>query len=207
MSRIDTLIDLRRPSSDGRAFVYMLPLRAEELLKLGFSRDPVVRMRSLHPRYFDFFDLERAWIIEADRVREARAIEREFKRRVREHRAPAPLEVRPQAGGETEWYRGARDILQAAASGLIAQGYNVHLGARPWLRAQLLARSSGLFEWSSQMYGQMQVARAEPELVVRDALGSALRAELDALTAFDIDIAGAVPDDVGAWYRGAPDAY
>ena len=160
MSRIDALIDLRRPSSDGRAFVYLLPLYGEELLKLGFSRDPVVRMRTLHRRYFDFFDLERAWIVETDRVREARTIERKFKQRVNEHRAPAPLEIRPQAGGDMEWYRGAYETLRAAAAALAADGYAVHLHARPWLRDQLLARSAGLFEWSLQTYEQMQLGRA-----------------------------------------------
>ena len=205
MSRIDALIDLRRPSSDGRAFVYLLPLFGEELLKLGFSRDPVVRMRTLHRRYFDFFDLERAWIVQTDRVREARMIEREFKQRVHQHRAPAPLEIRPHAGGDLEWYRGAYDTLHAGAAELAERGYDVHLRARPWLRNQLLARSTGLFEWSLQMCEQMQIANAAGDIGARAALATALRDELDALAALDIAVAGVVPDEVEHWYRADAD--
>jgi hypothetical protein len=200
-ARIDALIDLRRSSSEGRAYVYVLPLRTDEVLKLGFSRDPVVRMRSLHRRYFDFFDVERALIVETDRVREARAVERDLKRRIHEHRAQVPIEVRPQAGGETEWYRGAYAPLREAARELVQRGYRVHVDARPWLRERLLARSALLFDWSAQVYEQMQIARSEPELIMRAAMASALRDELDALAAFDIDFAGAVPGEVGAWYR------
>lgn len=198
--RIDPIIDLRRPAREGRAFVYVLPLRSEELLKLGYSLDPVVRMRTLHPRYFDFFDLERAWIAETDRVRDARGLERDLKRRVREHRAVAPLEVRPQAGGETEWYRGAYEPLREAALELAEKGYVIHFAARPWLRERLLARSTALYEWSAQIFGQMQIAHSEPEAAVAATLAGALRSELDALAAFDIDVAGSVPDEVGAWY-------
>jgi hypothetical protein len=208
--RIDPIFDLRRAAGEGRAFVYVLPLRSEELLKLGFSRDPVVRLRSLHPRYFDFFDLERAFLVETDKVREARSLERELKRRVPEHRAQMPLEIRMQAGGETEWYRGAYPALRDAADDFVAQGWRVHLDARDWLRERLVARSPRLFEWTAQMFGQMQLARGPDEIAVGRALGTALRDELDALAALEIDIANAVPDDVGAWYAAArgtrPDA-
>jgi len=40
--------------------VYVLPCQHDDILKLGFSRDPLLRMQTLHQRYFDFFDLDAA---------------------------------------------------------------------------------------------------------------------------------------------------
>ena len=45
-------------ASRGRAYVYVLPCRDEDLLKLGFSRDPFTRFHTLHRRFYEFFDLE-----------------------------------------------------------------------------------------------------------------------------------------------------
>jgi hypothetical protein len=47
-----------RPAASGPSFVYVLPCLGEDLLKLGMSRDPLDRFQSLHPRWFDFFDLD-----------------------------------------------------------------------------------------------------------------------------------------------------
>ena len=62
-------IDRRDPASRtlsrGRCFLYVLPLAShEDVLKLGFSRDPLDRLQALHPRYFEVFDLERAFLVE-----------------------------------------------------------------------------------------------------------------------------------------------
>ena len=92
-----------RPASAGRAFVYVFPCRHEDILKLGFSRDPLLRMQTLHQRYFEFFDIERAFLIQTDMVRDARRIEREFGDAIVAHRAPAPRVVSNAAGGHTEW--------------------------------------------------------------------------------------------------------
>jgi hypothetical protein len=192
-----------------RAFVYVLPLQVDEILKLGFSRDPLGRMQTLHPRYFDFFDLDRVCLIETDRVREARQIESALKRRLRDHRAPMPIEVRHVAGGHTEWFRGAYATLRQIAEELSNQGYNVHLAARPWLRQQVLERSPVLFEWSSQLLSEMRLASDACETSIRDSLAVALRDALDALRALDIDVAGVVPAEVCDWFatysrRAAP---
>jgi hypothetical protein len=45
-----------RFASRGKAYVYVLPCRDEDLLKVGFSRDPFTRFSTLHRRFFDFFD-------------------------------------------------------------------------------------------------------------------------------------------------------
>jgi hypothetical protein len=204
--RIDPDIDRRRSAADGRAYVYVLPLHVEELLKVGFSRDPLARMRSLHPRYFDFFDCRRAVLVETDRVREARAIETALKRRLRDHRAVAPLEIAPCAGGDSEWYRGASAVIAQEVLVLEARGYRVHQAGSGWLRERLREHSAELFEWSAQTLEQIRLARTEEELRVRSTLSLQLRDALDALRAFDIDVAKAVPVHVEDWYRAAANA-
>ena len=63
-------------SSVARAYVYVLPCAGEDWLKLGFSRDPLTRLQTLHRRYYEFFDTELAFAIETETVREARALEK-----------------------------------------------------------------------------------------------------------------------------------
>jgi hypothetical protein len=82
-----------------RCFVYVLPCRDRDLLKIGFSREPLRRLQTLHPRYFEFFDLERSLLIETDRLRDARRIEREFISTYISQRAEAPLQVPRSAAG------------------------------------------------------------------------------------------------------------
>src|SRR6187549_206059 len=122
-----------RPAASGRSFVYVLPCLGEDLLKLGMSRDPLDRFQNLHRRWFDFFDLDAARLVETDSVREARAIETRLRRALRAHNAPAPLLVSTAAGGGTEWFRGAHDILSTEVDALQAAGLRVHVPARPWL--------------------------------------------------------------------------
>lgn len=104
--------DVRSSSlSRGPCHAYVLPCAYEDLLKFGFSRDPLGRMRSLHRRYFECFDLDRAILVETETVRDARRIELAWRRELTLHNAPAPLVVRRAAGGRTEWYRGAWEAL------------------------------------------------------------------------------------------------
>ena len=64
-----------RSLSKGRAFACLLPCRQEDIAKIGFSRDPLIRVHTLHRRYFEFFDLDRAVLVAPDQVRDARRIE------------------------------------------------------------------------------------------------------------------------------------
>ena len=84
----------------------------EDHCKAGFSRDPFARIASLHPRWYDAFDLDRVVLIEADAVREARDLELRLRRPLAEHRAPPPSTMRIGAGGVTEWLRGASMPLE-----------------------------------------------------------------------------------------------
>ncbi len=199
-----------RPASSGRAFVYVLPCSGEAILKIGFSRDPLDRFQTLHPRYFEYFDLDAAWLVETDSVREARAIERRLGDCVKDHGAVQPMSVRSQAGGHTEWYRGAEEALASAADDLQRQGMGLHRPARPWLANALEARAGLLFHWSTQMLEAIGGATGEnSDVAFNDStfadpavarLYWTLRNALDAYAAFALPWRDWVPAPVARWY-------
>ena len=195
-------IDRRDPAartlSRGRCFLYVLPWAThEDVLKLGFSRDPLERLQTLHPRWFEVFDLERAFLVETEAVRDARSLELELRHALAAHNAPAPLTVRRAAAGHTEWYRGAFAQLADTGRTLAARGYVVHDPMRPWLRTALLARGDRLFSWTQAMLGPEELewpAAATPgQRAVRDVL--------DACAALDIPLEPLLPEAVLRWYR------
>jgi T5orf172 domain len=188
-------------SSQASAFLYVLPCHGEDLLKLGFSRDLLARMQALHPRFYEFFDTESAFAVQTDTVREARALETRLGRALQLHGAPAPLTVTAQAGGHTEWYRGAYAQLHDAASNLHEQGYRLHRPLRPWLRARLQQSAELLYAWTSlldplQLQARGAASRASPaQRRVADVL--------DAYRAEQIDLARWLPQAVLDWHHAA----
>jgi hypothetical protein len=193
-----------RPAASGPSFVYVLPCLGEDLLKLGMSRDPLGRFQALHPRWFDYFDLDAARLVETDSVREARAIETRLRRALRAHNAPAPLLVSAAAGGHTEWFRGALPTLERESDALHVAGMRLHAPARPWLRDALATRGSVLFHWSALMLEAIDPDFA-PALSTRPPTGleRTLRDALDAYDAFGIEPEPLVPDRVLRWWRDA----
>jgi len=194
-----------RPASVGRSFVYVFPCHGEDILKLGFSRDPLDRIQTLHQRYYEFFDLDRAILIQTDKVREARAIEHSLKVELALHNAPAPLAVQRNAGGHTEWYRGALMHLTDASTGMEQQGYRVERDVRSWMRDRLVERGSVLYHWSSQMLevilgGGPSQSSPGPST----PLERTLRNALDAYRAFDLPLDDIVPDEVVHWHDASP---
>jgi len=196
----DMPIDYRDPTgptaSRGRSYVYVLPCAYEDLLKLGFSRDPLQRAQALHPRYFEFFDVNRALLVETETVRDARAIELRLRRTLAVHNAPAPLTVNEPAGGHTEWYRGAYDALHVEVLALAAAGHTTHVPARDWMAAAQRQRAPLMFDWAAS------IAAAE-DLDVPDLkrpLQRNLRDSLDACVAFGIEVASCVPEPVARWH-------
>jgi hypothetical protein len=187
----------------GRTFVYVLPCRDEDVLKVGFSRDPLERFRTLHSRFFDFFDLDRGLLIETGHLRDARRVERLFITAFREHQALAPLVIPVSAAGYTEWYRGIDAAVGAMARDLCAEnGFPLHAPLRPWLRQRLEAWSDRLFQWSA---GMLEVAEYEyfnalPTQSTRRVERS-MREILDAYEALGLDVTALVPPAVADWYR------
>jgi hypothetical protein len=193
-----------RPASSGPSFVYVIPCQGEDLLKLGMSRDPLDRFQTLHPRWFDFFDLDAALLVETATVREARALETRLRHALREHNAPAPLLVSATAGGHSEWYRGALTQLQCEADALCTSGMRVHAPARPWLREALSARGGLLFHWTTRMLEAIDPDFAPP-LAARPPtrLERTLRDALDACEAMEQAPDALVPEAVLRWWREA----
>ena len=194
--RIDPREPGNRGPSRGRSYLYVLPCAYEDILKLGFSRDPLERMQSLHPRWFEFFDLDRAFLVEAETARDARDLELGLAGIVADHNAPAPLVIRREAAGHTEWYRGAYDALATTAQALAAGGYVMHAPLRPWLRQRLAERSDRLFSWT------MAVLSADAlDGVVVDSAVRAVADALDAFASMDIDLDPLLAPPVLEWHR------
>lgn len=200
-SRIDLRSDPIRTLSRGRCFLYVAPCMHEDILKLGFARDPLVRLHSLHGRYYEFFDLEAGFLIQTDTVREARDLETSLKHQLADHNAPAPLTARWQAGGHTEWYRGAHDILTDRARALADTGFLHHPSLRAWLRERLIAQGADLYAWADA------IVRTLPadDVIDRNALPEArtLTDVLDAYADFQIALEPLLSEDALNWYRRA----
>lgn len=195
----------RRPTagSGGTAYVYVAPCRDEDILKLGFSRDPLGRLQSLHPRWYGFFDLDAGWLIETDHVREARELELQLRGGITPHNAPAPLVVVRAAAGHTEWFRGALPTLALASAGLETLGHRLHRPLHDFLRERLDARSDRLWHWSEAMLQAIEQALhvgESPELI--SPLQRQLRNALDAYPALGLALSQRVPDSVLDWYGG-----
>ena len=184
-------------STDGRCFVYILPCTWEDHCKIGFSRDPLSRMQTLHRRWFEFFDLDRALLVETETIRDARDLELELRRPLAEHNAPAPLTVRREAGGHTEWFRGASESLQRAISTLRDRGHVIHAPLRAWLRPALAARSDQLYAWT---IAQLSVDELDG-LAGPTPTQQLVRDTLDAYVALGIELEPLLPPEVQRWYQ------
>jgi hypothetical protein len=200
-SRISTREPIHSPSA-GRCYLYVFPCAYEDLLKLGISRDPLDRIQAFSRRYFEFFDLQRGWLLETDSVREAQSHETRLRRSLRLLNAPAPLLVPGRAAGATEWYRGASALLEQAQEEFADQGYSVHRPLEDWLRTRLHARRGDLFSWAERMLsaadgepGDAHPVGAEPPLPHR-----MLRDALDGYAALGLSLEDALPPAVADWY-------
>ena len=175
----------------GRAFVYALCLEGQEdLLKVGMTRDPLVRWSSFHPRWFETFDLEHSLLVETEARADAQALETRLHRALAQHRCPAPLTMRQQAGGETEWYRGAEPAIRSQVEELRLQGYVVHAAAKPWLVAAMRQRQDTIAGLVLQAHADHCAGWLTP------AQRRSLRDLLDAHRALDPDCAEAWPREL-----------
>jgi hypothetical protein len=192
-----------RFASRGRTFVYVLPCRDEDILKVGFSRDPLDRFRTLHRRFFEFFDLERGLLIHTDHLRDARRIERLFITTFADHRAPAPLVVPRSAAGHTEWFRGVSPRVEMLARQICAEdGFLLHAPLSSWVRDRFADWSELLFGWSTRMLEMIEYEHFNAPPHERSGrVEKVLRDVLDAYVALGVDIQTLVPASVLAWYR------
>lgn len=187
-------------TSSGPAYLYVLPTVHEDLLKLGFSRDPLARMQALHARFYEFFDLERGFAVATDTVAEARALETRHARALRAHRAPVPLTA-TRAGGLTEWYRGAYASLRDAATQLQSLGHALHAPLSDFVRVQLQGQAPLLHDWTALLSDHELDARG-PAALASPAQRRVLDV-LDAYPALGLDLSPWLPDAVRRWHAEA----
>jgi len=110
----------------GRAWLYILAANgAEDLLKVGLTRDPLSRWSALHPRWYEAFDLSHSLLVACESRADAQALETRLHRDLVEHACPMPLTMRSAAGGFTEWYRGAYARARRFVAGCEAAGHVV----------------------------------------------------------------------------------
>lgn len=192
-----------RFAASGRTFVYLLPCREEDTLKVGFSRNPLQRLHALHRRYFDFFDLDRGLLLEVDRLRDARRIERQLITRFAEHRAPPPLEVREAAAGRTEWFRGVAGETDRLVRQLaVEEGLTLHASLRKWLQDRFCEHADLLYEYSLRLLESIDYETFNlPLHEQRGQTATALRHLLDAFASLELDLAHLVPSRVFDWYH------
>jgi hypothetical protein len=192
-----------RSPAAGRTFVYVLPCRDEDILKVGYSRDPLQRMHALHRRYFQFFDLDRALLLDAERLRDARRVERMFITRFAEYRAPPPLVVRQAAAGETEWFRGvAGPVDELARKIAVDEGLTLHAPLRAWLRQRFEEHGDTLYECSMRLLDSIEYEQFNVPADAQDGrTAAALRHLLDVHEALGMDLRWLVSPRVLAWYR------
>lgn len=190
-----------RTAARGRCYTYVIPCRDADLLKVGLSRDPLARFRTLHARYFEFFDLERGALVEMDHVRDARRLESRLKELFADRRAVAPLVVPDSAAGYTEWYRGVYpEALAVVEAARTADGFRVHAPLRSWLRDRL-EHDDALFEWSLQMLKLIEFHHFNAVGEPRPGHDRSLRNVLDAYEAVGLALDERVPAAVLQWYR------
>jgi hypothetical protein len=176
------------------AFVYVVPARFDDILKIGFSRQPAQRIRSFHSRYFEYFDLDRGFLIAATDEKDARRIERLLALRFADHRTHAPLVIERAPGGSTEWYRGAYPlVLEASTQIVIDGGYRPLLCAATLIREELLREREHLFEHAIAVLDAVDGLGQDP-LALDIAAG--FRVALEAFRAFDIPVDAYLAEDI-----------
>jgi hypothetical protein len=191
---------LPRFASRGRAFVYVLPCRDHDRVKLGFARDPLKRFMDLHRRFHAFFDLDRGLLVAVDTVADARAIERALHRRFAEAHTVAPLEVRDAAAGYTEWFEGVEPEAATLARTLAADGgHAVIAPLRPWLADRLSDHADRVYDWAARLYDA--IAEAQAYGVPAGRLEATLALAIERYDAVGIRARDLLPDDVVRWYE------
>ena len=179
------------------AFVYVAPACYEDILKIGFSHDPCDRVRAFHERWFDYFDLERGFVLAAVDEKDARRIERQLAQDLKLHRARAPLVIERAAGGFTEWYRGAHAAVRALAMEIASSGgYAPLVSLQQCMHERLLLERDALFERSTALVDAIEALEGEPHAV---ALRNCLRNTIDSYAALNIELREFLPEHVLAW--------
>jgi hypothetical protein len=189
-----------RTLGKGRTYVYLFPWREQDLLKVGFSRQPLVRLRTLHRRFFEVFDLDRGCLLEVDRLAQARKIERDIIQRHAGQRSPPPLVVPDEAAGYSEWFCGVYPaVIAALREAAERDGFALH-PLREWLRQWFDGHADGLYEWSLRMLDAIEYETFNvPAELQRGEAARSLHYVMDACEAIGLPLSPVFPESVLAW--------
>ncbi|PNS09499.1 GIY-YIG nuclease family protein [Solilutibacter silvestris] len=175
----------------GRAFLYILPASGpEDLLKVGMTHDPLARWSAFHPRWFEVFDLDHSLLVETETRSDAQGLETRLHRMLEAYSCPMPMTIRGQAGGATEWYRGAYAAVRRFVNEQAVQGFVVHTNAMPWLKAAMLQQQSRLDGLLRQAYADHTAGWLSP------AQHRALQDLIDAHRCMDPDVSAHLSADI-----------
>ncbi|MEP7042958.1 MAG: GIY-YIG nuclease family protein [Dokdonella sp.] len=189
-----------RALARGQAYLYVIACRDDSLFKVGYSRDPLQRFRTLHPRFFEFFDLGRGILVKTERVAQARRLEHALHVAFAIHQAPAPVCVPASAAGHTEWFRGVLDDAVHAAREQALHDAFAHELPDAWLRSVLAQRKDLLFDWACRVFEAIEYAEHN---LAGAGVGVYMRTLCDVLDAYrmvGIDPCPLLPTHVGRWY-------
>lgn len=176
------------------AFVYVVPAQFEDILKIGFSRKPARRIRTFHKRYFEYFDLERGFLLRANDAKDAHRLEQWLASRFAAHRTHAPLVIEQAPAGTTEWYRGAYQLVRQVSEQIVADGgYPPLISAAALIREELLREREHLFEHATAVLDSIDAWGDNDQ---GREIAAAFRNALDAFRAFDIPVHGYLSDEV-----------
>ena len=195
--REDPVTAAHEPRSNVLTYVYLLPCAGpEDLAKIGMTADPLGRWSAFSARWFESFDLERAWLVEAADRRDARRRENELHRAFAAQRCPMPLHLRGQFGGGSEWFRGVCDEAQARMRQWCEAGQATAVELAPLLAAQMAEQAQRLHELLEQAHANACAG------VLAPAQRVALRHLLDAHRHFDPGIEARLPPHALLSLRG-----
>ncbi len=126
-------------------FVYLFALTDCSAFKVGFSNNPLQRIYTFSPRYFEWFDLHQSLVLRLDSIDEARALEAALKQELAEACVDCPSWVPQEAGGYTEWFGAPQfAVAEARLRSLDADESRIATAAE-FLRGELM-RSAAAFE-------------------------------------------------------------
>jgi hypothetical protein len=188
-----------QPPGDGRGFVYVAVCGGpEDILKVGLSHDPLARWSAFHRRWFEAFDLDHSLLIQTETRADAQALETALHRQLHEHNCAAPLTMRGQFGGGSEWYRGAFPAARAFAEAAMRRGHVLHDPARAWFTRAMQARAERLAGVLDQALRDLADGALTP------AGREAVRDLVDAHQAFDDGIARRFDAELAALFGREP---
>lgn len=170
-------------------FVYLFALTDCSAFKVGFSSNPLQRIHTFSPRYFERFDLHQSLLLRIDTIDDARTLESSLKKELAECCLDCPDWVPREAGGHTEWFGAPQFELAAERLRAFDAANERLLCARDFLRDELTRSQAACAAWACNQAQHVvdTFTYAPGTRQAADALRS-LRDWLDACQSLDVPL-------------------